>query len=140
LVAKPRTSRTVSAEPRSPTTVEKRTNTGVFTDGSLQEGGLGIFRHRLVDLEIAVRARAAGVHDPLGDALVVKVGHLLTEVEIFHEGRAALAGRQRIVGVVDAHALVGGQVFAEIRVPAGFRGVKRSYIDLTEDGMLPQRQ
>jgi hypothetical protein len=29
LVAKPRTSRGVSAEPRSPATVEKRTNTGV---------------------------------------------------------------------------------------------------------------
>ena len=34
--AKPRTSRTVSAEPLKPTTVEKRTNTGVFFEGSLK--------------------------------------------------------------------------------------------------------
>jgi len=34
VVAKPRTSRTVSADPRDPWTVEKRTNTGVSTDVS----------------------------------------------------------------------------------------------------------
>ena len=62
--------------------------------------------HRLVHLEVAVRAGAARVHDALGDALVVEVGDLLTEVEVLHERRPALAGLERIVGVRDAHALI----------------------------------
>jgi hypothetical protein len=37
LTAKPRTSRTVSADPREPATVEKRTKTGVFTSGSCKK-------------------------------------------------------------------------------------------------------
>ena len=57
-----------------------------------------------------MRAGAAGVHHALGNALVVEVGDLLAEVEVLHEGRPALAGLERIVGVRDAHALVGRQV------------------------------
>ena len=52
------------------------------------------------------------MHDALGNALVVEVGDLLTEVEVFHERRAALAGLERVVGVRNPHALVGGQVLA----------------------------
>jgi hypothetical protein len=40
LVANPRTSRTVSAEPRDPTTVGKRTNSGVFFEGSWRRRAL----------------------------------------------------------------------------------------------------
>ena len=101
----------MSAEPREPRTVEKRTKTGVFLRRVLQERRAGVLGHRLVHLEVAVRARAARVHDALGNALVVEVGDLLTEVEVFHERRAALASLERIVGVGNAHALIGGQKF-----------------------------
>ena len=60
---------------------------------------------RLVRLEHAVGAGAAGVHHPLGDALVVEVHDLLAEVEVLQQGRAPRAGPQRVVGVVDRHAL-----------------------------------
>jgi hypothetical protein len=83
----PRTSRTVSAEPREPTTVENRTNTGSRTPFRIvEEAGLGDVGERLVDLEVAVGAGAAGVDDALGDALVVEVRDLLAEVEVFQAG------------------------------------------------------
>jgi hypothetical protein len=54
----------------------------------------------LVGLEVAVGAGAAGVHDALGDALVVEVGDLLAEDEVFEQGRAAQAGLQRVLVVL----------------------------------------
>jgi hypothetical protein len=33
---------------------------------------------------------AAGMHDPLGDALVIEAGDLLPEVEVLQQGRAVL--------------------------------------------------
>jgi hypothetical protein len=44
---------------------------------------------RLVALEEAVRARAARVHDALGNALVVEVRDLLAQDEVFQQRRAA---------------------------------------------------
>jgi L-alanine-DL-glutamate epimerase-like enolase superfamily enzyme len=59
LVAKPRVSRTVSAEPREPRTVEKRTKTGVF-DAVGQERGPADRRGGAVAAEDAVRRGAVG--------------------------------------------------------------------------------
>ena len=46
---------------------------------------------RLVALEIAVRARAARMHDALGNALMVEVRDLLAEDEVFEQRRARAA-------------------------------------------------
>ena len=53
-----------------------------------------------------MRAEAAGVHDALGDALVVEVEDLLAEVEVLEQRRAALADPQRVLVVGDRHALL----------------------------------
>jgi hypothetical protein len=49
------------------------------------------------------------VHDSFRDALVVEVRELLAEVEVLHQGRAALAHLERVVGVVDRNSLVRGE-------------------------------
>ena len=49
-----------SLEPREPATVEKRTKTGVLTDGSCRKLRACRSRHWFVDLEIAVRAGSRG--------------------------------------------------------------------------------
>ena len=81
-----RVSRTVSALPREPMTVEKRTKSGtslptsVSTLAQVTCRGQSLAEQigatpthigkRSVQLEDAVRAGSAGVHDALGDALV----------------------------------------------------------------------
>ena len=45
-------------------------------------------------LEYAVRARAAGMDDPFGNALMVEVEDLLTQHEVLEQRRATLAGLQ----------------------------------------------
>ena len=62
-----------------------------------------------VVLEIAVGAKAAGMDDALGDALVVEVEDLLAEVEVFQRRRPAIADPQRVLVVGDRDALLGGQ-------------------------------
>jgi hypothetical protein len=52
------------------------------------------------------------MHDALGDALVVEVGDLLAQDEVFQQRRAAQAGLQRVLVVGDRHALVGGEHLA----------------------------
>ena len=74
-----------------------------------EEAGLGDRRGGAVGLEHAVRRGAAGVHDALGDALVVEVGDLLAQVEVLEKGRSAIAGLERVVGVGEPHALRSGQ-------------------------------
>ena len=69
-------------------------------------------RQVLVALEVAVRRRAARVDDPLGDALVVEVGDLLAEDEVFHQRRPAQAGLERVLVVGDGDAHVGRQRLA----------------------------
>ena len=93
-----------------PATVEKRTNAGVRSPAPLEQVGAGEVGQRLVVLEEAVGAEAAGVHDALGDALVVEVEDLLAEVEVLQQRRAALADLQRVLVVGDRHALRGGQL------------------------------
>ena len=53
----------------------------------------------LVVLEEAVGAEAAGVHDALGDPLVVEVEDLLAEVEVLQQRRAAGAVAERVLVV-----------------------------------------
>ncbi len=76
----------------SPATVENRTNTGVSTS-FVEEGGRREVGGGAVADEHAVRAGAAGVHDPLGDALVVEVGDLLAQVVVLQQRRPARPGR-----------------------------------------------
>ncbi len=64
---------------------------------------------RLVTLEIAVRRRAAGVDDALGNALVVEMGDFLAQDEVFEQRRPAQAGLEGILVVCDRHPLVGRQ-------------------------------
>jgi len=52
------------------------------------------------------------VDHALGDPLVVEVRHLLAEVEVFEQSRAAHAGLERILVVGDGEALVGGELLA----------------------------
>ena len=75
----------------------------------LQECGLRVAGERLVDLEVAVGRRAPGVHHALGNALVVEVGDLLPEDEVFQERRAAGCDLEGVLVVVDPQALVGGE-------------------------------
>ena len=101
MTAKPRTSRAVSVEPRSPTTVEKRTNTGVRLPASAKIDARVILVERLVALEVAVRGGAARVHDALGNALVIEVRDLFAQDEVFEQRRAAQARLQRVLVVGD---------------------------------------
>ena len=54
-----------------------------------------------------MRCGSARVYDALGDALMVEVGDLLAEDEVFEEGRAAQARLQRVLIVCDSDTLVG---------------------------------
>jgi hypothetical protein len=62
--------------------------------GILKELGLGVPRERLVDLEVAMGARAAGMDHALGNPLVIEVGDLLAEDEVLEERRPSVAGFQ----------------------------------------------
>ncbi len=54
-------------------------------------------------------AVAAGVHHPLGDALVVEMEDLLAEMEVLEQRRTAFADPQGVLVVGDGHALLGRQ-------------------------------
>ena len=56
-----------------------------------------------------MRAVAAGMHDPLGNALVVEVEDLLAEMKVLDQRRSALADLQGVLVVGDRPALCGGQ-------------------------------
>ena len=76
LHAKPRMSRSASAAPRSPATVEKRANSSVFLPTSEKIFARGVPGDVVRDGEGAVRAGALGVHAALGDHLAVEVRQL----------------------------------------------------------------
>ena len=77
--------------------------------GALKQVGAGIFRQRLVVLEEAVRAVAAGMHHPLGNALVVEMEDLLAEMEVLEQRRPARPDLERVLIVRNRSALRGGQ-------------------------------
>ena len=97
LMAKPRGSRAVSAEPDSPPTVEKRivvralvptcasVRASAAEDASthlLEERGTRQIRDVVGDLEVSVGACAFGVHDALGNSLSIKVREEIDVVEV----------------------------------------------------------
>ena len=77
--------------------------------GALEQIGAGVFRQRLVVLEEAMRAVAARMHDPLGNALVVEMENLLAEMEVLDQRRPARADLERVLVVRDRAALRRGQ-------------------------------
>src|SRR5690606_25928289 len=52
---------------------------------------------------------AAGMHDALGDALMVEVGDLLAKNEVLEQRRSADPRLQRGLVIGDQHTLIGGQ-------------------------------
>ena len=64
-------------------------------------------RNWIGHLKVAVRPRSAGVNDALRDSLVIEMGDLLPEREIFQKRRAPVPGFQRILIVRDDDALIG---------------------------------
>ena len=80
-----------------------------------QEPGLGHRAGGAVRLENAVRRGAPCMHHPLRDALVIEVGDLLPQVEVFEQRGAAVSGLQRVVSVRQAEPLGGGEVLARLR-------------------------
>ena len=76
---------------------------------ALEDVGLGDVGERLVVLEIAMGAKAAGMDDPLGNALVIEVKDLLAKVKVFQRRRAALADPKRVLIVGDGSTLLCGQ-------------------------------
>ncbi len=81
---------------------------GLLTDLG-QNIGARELGQRLRQLEITVRPRAAGMNDPLRDALVVEVLDLLTKNEVFQKRRAATTALQRVLIVTHGDAMVGRQ-------------------------------
>ena len=73
---------------------------------ALKQIGAGDIGERFVILEIAVRAVAAGMHDALGNALMVEVEDLFPKVEVFERGRPAPADAKRILVIGNRHALL----------------------------------
>ena len=57
--------------------------------GVLQEGRPCQLAEGPIGLEVAVRARAARVDDPLGNSLVIEVGDLLAKDEVLEQDRTA---------------------------------------------------
>jgi hypothetical protein len=105
-----------------------------FLVGILKQPGLGVLGGFRVGLEIAMRCRAAGMDDTLGNALVVEMVELLAEDEIFHQRRTTLARLQRIVVVGDPGAVIGAQV-----VPLGIAAVLFQILRLALLGGLDVR-
>ena len=73
---------------------------------ALKDVGARDIGEAIGQLEEAVRAIAAGVHDALGNALVIEVEDLLAEVEIFEQRRTARALAQGVLVVGDGNALL----------------------------------
>ncbi len=84
-------------------------------DVGLEEPRAGDRGGRAVGPERAVRGGAAGVHDPLGDALVVEVHDLLAQVVVLQQRRTPPARLERVVGVAQPGTGRGGEERAGLR-------------------------
>ncbi|MCW0414557.1 hypothetical protein NB689_000311 [Xanthomonas sacchari] len=80
----------------------------LHSDLGEQRGG-GVLGQRLGQFEVAMCGAAARVHDAFGNALVIEVGDLFAQDEVFQQRRPARGGAQRVLVVGDRNALVGGQ-------------------------------
>jgi hypothetical protein len=86
---------------------------------------------RFVALEEAVGARAPGMHDALGNALMVEVRDLFPEDEIFQQRGSAQAGLERVLVVRNRHTL--------IRRQCSSAGIDSRAIERTVAGIETQR-
>ena len=73
---------------------------------ALEDVGARNVGQRFRQLEKAVRTVAAGMHDPLRDALMIEVEDLLAEVEVLDESRATSALPQGVLIVCNWDALL----------------------------------
>src|SRR5674476_364898 len=71
--------------------------------------GAGVLLQRGGQLEEAMYARRACVHDTLGNALVIEMGDFLAQDEILQQRRAARVRPERVLIVRDREALVGSE-------------------------------
>ena len=85
-----------------------------------EECGFGHRRRVAVGLEHTVRGGTAGVYHALRDALVVEVGDLLAQVEVFQQRRAASTRLQRVIGVGQTQTLGRGQKLTGLGTWIGF--------------------
>ena len=67
-----------------------------------------------------MRGRAARMHDPLGDALVIEARDLLAEMKVVDKGRSAHARLERVVRVREREPLIGREDGAVVVHPAPF--------------------
>ena len=74
----------------------------------LQEFGLGVVGHGLINLEETEGSRAFGMHDPLRNPLPIEVGYFLDEQEILQKSRTALPNGLRVLVITDGIPFVGG--------------------------------
>ena len=87
----------------------KAHESGHLLPHALQHIGARHIAQRFRQLEIAMRAIAAGMNDALWNALMVEVKHLLAKMHIFQQRRPTRALFQRILIVRDGNALGGRQ-------------------------------
>ncbi len=76
--------------------------------------GPGVFRQRPGEFEIAVRRRASGMDDPLGDPLMVEMLDLLAQDEVFQQRGSTRARLQGILVIAERNPEVGGQALLRI--------------------------
>ena len=74
-----------------------------------QEFGGRVFGERFGQLEKTMRRTAARMHDALRNPLVVEVGDLFPEHEVFKQCRATRKGAQRVLVVGNRNSLGGGE-------------------------------
>ncbi len=79
---------------------------------------------RAIPAKYAVGAGPTGVHNALGNAFVVEVGDLFAQMEVLQKRRPAFARLQRMIGVVEPHALGGGEVLV-LLAARGLRALHR---------------
>jgi hypothetical protein len=103
LSEKPRGSRAVSAVPDSPATVEKRERLGGVA-GLGKQSGPGVAGQVLGHGQQAVSPGALGVRHPLA----VEVRHLLHQLIVLHQHRAARSGGLGVLVVRDGRCGRGG--------------------------------
>ncbi len=80
-------------------------------------------------------SRAAGVHDALGDALVVEVGQLLAHDEVFEQRGSPFACPQRVLVISNLDALVRAQGLARGIGAKGFELIELGVVVLAIDSV-----
>ena len=83
-----------------------------FRDGPPAIARAGQLGNRSRTFEVAMRPRAARMHDALGDAFVVEMEDLLAENEILEQRRATGTQAQAVLVVRNPRAVVGCKVFS----------------------------